>query len=62
MEFEIFNTVGEHGRRWYFRAKGANHEIVCASEGYKSERAARKTIGLIKREAANAPIVDLGEM
>lgn len=58
MYFEIFSAETEQGTRWYFHAKGANHEIIFPSEGYTSKRKAEKTIRLIKREAANAPIVE----
>jgi uncharacterized protein YegP (UPF0339 family) len=43
---------------WYFRLKAANGEIVANSEGYKNRADMMKTIGIIKHEAAFAPIVE----
>lgn len=42
---------------WRYRFRGDNHEIVASGEGYSSLQACEHAIGLIKREAAAAPVV-----
>ncbi len=34
MQFEIFSKRTLRGKRWFFRLRASNHEILCQSEGY----------------------------
>jgi len=57
MKFEVYtDAAGEF--RW--RLKAANGEPIASSgEGYKSKDSALHAIDLIKKGAADAPIVDI---
>lgn len=56
-KFEIFSRIGIRGRRWYFRMKAPNGEIIAQSEGYKRIEDAQKTVQVIKRKAFDARTV-----
>jgi uncharacterized protein YegP (UPF0339 family) len=44
------------GKRWFFRIRAANGEIVAQSEGYHNRSDCRATAQLLRAEAAEAEI------
>lgn len=54
-QFEIFDDKSGQFR-WRFQAN--NHEIVADSEAYTSKASCQNGIDVIKREAANATVLD----
>ena len=59
MKFEIFSRSGLLGRRWYFRLRAKNGEIVAQSQRYKQRESAVETIGRIIRETEYARIEEV---
>lgn len=56
MYFEIF--CSSNNQQYYFNIRGANHERIAQSEGYIQKQGAVNAIGVIKRDAAQAPVYD----
>ena len=55
-KFELYkDSRGE----FRFRLKAANGEVIATGEGYKTEASARNGIESVKKNAPDAPIVDL---
>lgn len=54
MYFEIKSASG--GYRWYIR--GGNHEVMAHSEVLTTKAACLNAIGVVKRDARNAPVYD----
>jgi uncharacterized protein YegP (UPF0339 family) len=57
-KIQIFKTSTLFGKRFYFRLKADNGEIVAVSEAYNSKKACENGIELL-RSNANSDIVDL---
>lgn len=57
MTFELFQRRTLFGKRWYFRLKAKNGEIVATSEAYHNFKDADDTVGLIMASAAFAKVV-----
>ena len=57
MKIEIFSRIGLRGRRWYFRIKAANGEIIAQSEAYTRKESAVGTAQLIRQNVATAEVV-----
>ncbi len=57
-QFEIFNDKSGQFR-WRFQAN--NNEIVAQSEAYTSKAGCQNGIDVIRREAANASVLDRTE-
>lgn len=58
MKIRLFQRLGLKGRKWYFHARARNGEILMSSEAYRNRQDALDTINLLKREFADAPIVE----
>lgn len=56
MRIEMFSRLGLRGKRWYFRVRADNGEIIAASEGYHNRADCRATAVNMRRELANASI------
>jgi uncharacterized protein len=57
-KFEVYtDKAGEYR----FRLKAANGEIIAASEGYKAKAGALNGIESVKKNAADAAVVDQTE-
>ena len=55
-KFELYeDTNGE----WRFNLKAGNGEIIAVSEGYSSKVAAKGGIDSVKKNAADAPVVEI---
>lgn len=48
MRIELFPRYTLRGKRWYFRVKAKNGEIIATSEGYHNLADARKTAMLLR--------------
>lgn len=59
MIFQLFRRRGLRGRRWYFRLRAANGEIVVQSEGYAHRADALGAIQLIRNQAVLATIKEI---
>jgi uncharacterized protein YegP (UPF0339 family) len=57
MYFEIYDRLTVWGRRFYFRLRGANNEIVAHGEAYTSAAARDHGIELVRRSTM-APVVE----
>lgn len=56
MRIELFPRYTLRGKRWYFRVKADNHEIIATSEGYHNLADARKTANLLRDGMAKAQL------
>lgn len=54
MTFEIFTRRGIRGKRWYWRLRARNGEIIAQSEAYRNEGDAYATVALVRTEAPYA--------
>ena len=57
MYFETYEKLTIFGRRFYFRLRGANNEIVAHGEAYNSAANRDHGIELVRRASA-APVVE----
>ena len=57
-KFEIYSDKGGEFR---FRLKAGNGEIIASSEAYESKASAKNGVESIKKNAADAAVVDLTE-
>lgn len=48
MRIELFPRYTLRGKRWFFRVKANNNEIIATSEGYHNLADARKTANLLR--------------
>jgi uncharacterized protein len=55
-KFEIFKDKGGEFR---FNLKAGNGEVIASSEGYASKASAQNGIESVKKNAADATVVDL---
>lgn len=55
-KFELFV---DKGGQWRFNLKAGNGEIIASSEGYTSKAGAENGIDSIRRNAPDAPIVEV---
>ena len=55
-KFELYTDKGGH---WRFNLKASNGQVIASSEGYNSKAAAQNGIESVKKNAADAPVVDL---
>lgn len=59
MVFEIFERRNMLGlKRWYFRIRAANGEMVAQSEAYTRKASAEATVRAIMRAAASADVIN----
>lgn len=58
MQFEVFKG-GFIRRRWYWRLRSSNGEIVAQSQGYVERQTALDTINSIREHAQNAFLYDI---
>ena len=49
LKFEMYDRLTLMGRRYFFRVKGGNGEIVVQSEGYTRRESAMHTIQLLRQ-------------
>lgn len=60
MRFELFARRNVLGRKkWYFRLRAANGQVVAQSEGYSRRVDALNTIQSIAKGAGHAEVVEL---
>jgi uncharacterized protein YegP (UPF0339 family) len=55
---ETYSRRGLRGRRWYFRARGANGEPIFPSEAYTTAKARDDTVALVV-EPSGAEVIEL---
>ena len=55
-KFELYEDASGH---WRFRLKAGNGEIIAGSEAYNSKDAAKSGIDSVKRNAADADVVEV---
>jgi uncharacterized protein len=55
MKFELYRTLTLRGRRWRWRLRAANHEIIAAGEDYHNRSDAEHAVNLV-RAAHSAPV------
>lgn len=56
MRIELFPRMTWKGKRWFFRVKAGNGEIVATSEAYHNLADARKTAMLLRDEMGRAQL------
>lgn len=56
MEIEIFSKLGLLGRKYYFRIRASNGEIIAQSESYTRRETAANTVVSICKQAGDAKI------
>jgi uncharacterized protein YegP (UPF0339 family) len=57
-KFELYKDKAD---KWRFRLKAGNGEIIAVGEAYESKGAAENGIASVKRNAADAPVVEVGD-
>jgi uncharacterized protein YegP (UPF0339 family) len=55
-KFEIYT---DKSGKFRFRLKAGNGEIIASSEAYESKASAKNGVESVKKNAADAPVVDL---
>lgn len=58
MRFQIRSALTLLGRRWYFRGRARNGEIILQSEGYRNHADCLAAVEYIRAKAASAPVDD----
>ena len=58
LRFEVFRGLAG---QWHWRLVAANNNIVASGEGYRNKADLLDTLKLIQRDAASAPVNELGE-
>lgn len=53
--FEIHKSTNN---QFYFRFRAPNNEVIVVSETYTTKQSCQHAIGLLKTQAANAPVYD----
>lgn len=48
MRFEIYRRLTLVGKRWFWRLKAENHEIIASGEGYRNLADAENAVRLVK--------------
>lgn len=56
MRFQIFSRRTIRGKRWYWRMRAGNGEVIAQSEGYRNRSDAIETVALVRTEAAAAAV------
>ena len=56
MRIEMFSRLSLRGKRWYFRVRADNGEVIAQSEGYHNRGDARSTAQRMRDELAKASI------
>lgn len=56
MRIEMFSRLGLRGKKWYFRVRAANGEIIAQSEAYSRRIDARSTAERMRDNLAKASI------
>jgi len=58
MRIELFSRATLFGRKWFFRIRSSNLQVVAQSEAYSRHIDAKRTAESIKQYAGYAEIVD----
>lgn len=58
MRFEIYSRRTIKGRRWYWRLRAANREIIASGEGYNHRAGALCAIDLVRATGTLTPMVE----
>lgn len=58
MYFDIYKTKTGYPHRYWWVAKGSNHETLCSSEMLASKRTCVAAIKVVKAEASSANVYD----
>lgn len=58
-QFEVFKRTTLFGKRWFFRFRGANGEVMLQSQGYTRMANAEHTIAVLQRVVPVAEVVYL---
>lgn len=59
MKFELYRSLTLFRKRWRWRLKAANGEIIATGEDYRNKVDALRTIQLIRRLDINTPCKEL---
>ena len=55
-KFELYTDAGG---KWRFRLKAGNGQVIAVGEAYESKAGAREGIESIKKNAPDAPVVEV---
>jgi uncharacterized protein YegP (UPF0339 family) len=58
MYFDIYKNPKAPGHKYWWVAKGGNHETLCASEMLATKQSCKDAIRVIKKEASSASVYD----
>ena len=56
---EVYPRFTLRGRRWFFRIRAANRQIVAQSEGYRNKADCRMTAARLRNSLIEAEIVEI---
>ena len=60
MRFQMYSQRGLFGRRWYWRLRAANNEIIAQGEGYRNRADCLHAIDLVKGTGSWTQVEVLG--
>ncbi len=56
MKIEIYRRLTLRGKRWFFRVRARNGEIIAVSEGYHNLADVHETVGVIMLQSGFAKV------
>lgn len=59
MRFQVYSRLTLFGRRWYWRLRAANHEIIAQGEGYVNRLDCVKAVNLVRSTGLDTPVEEL---
>ncbi len=60
MKFQVYSRIGLRGRRWYWRLRAANGEIIAQGEAYANKTDAIYAVRLVMSTRSATPLEELG--
>lgn len=58
-KIEVYSRRGLFGRRWYFRIRADNGEVVAQSEGYQNKLDCHGTISRLQARVIRAEVIEV---
>lgn len=59
MRFQIYSRLTLLGRRWYWRLRAPNHEIIAQGEAYVRKEDCRHAVSLVRKTGLDTPVEEL---
>lgn len=59
MRFQIYSRLTLLGRRWYWRLRARNGEMIASGEGYNRKEDCRHAVSLVRQTGLDTPVEEL---